>query len=375
MGSVRVESCRGRLRLRWRVDGQRYCFYLGLDDTPTNAANAKLKANEIERDIAQDIFDPTLERYRGGKASKSLEVHELFRRYLEHKRDEVYSQTLTKYSGLLTHLKAYFGGKTIGQLSPADCQKFKRYLENKLVPRTVQERLWMLESCWDWAIAQRKVATNPWKGMASKVKPGPAPRPNPFTLDEVRRIVEAFRQHRSYRHYADFVEFLLGTGCRTGEAIALVWGDVTEDCSQIWFGKTRSVSKIQELKAGQAGFVPLSRHLRELLQRRRPVEVDPEALIFPAPRGGYLDKHNFRRVWENRLAIAGVPYRKPYTSRHTLITYWLQQGEDPLTVAKFCRTSPRMIYRSYAGYIPSKTTLPALLDSAFASLDLADPGN
>ncbi|GAB4131503.1 MAG: hypothetical protein Fur0046_00550 [Cyanobacteria bacterium J069] len=67
MGRVRVESCRDRLRLRWGGEGQRSCFYPGLDDTPANAANAQLKANEIERDIAQDIFDPTLERYRGDR--------------------------------------------------------------------------------------------------------------------------------------------------------------------------------------------------------------------------------------------------------------------------------------------------------------------
>lgn len=377
MAEVSVESFKGRLRLRWRVEGHRYCLSLGLDDTPNNAAIARLQASEIEKDIRQEVFDPNLEKYRGKRVGKSLRVYEVFEKFIDHKRGEVYKQTLTKYNGLLSSLKTHFGDKSIGQLTAADCQQFKQWLAGRIVARTLKEQLTMLSSAWDWAVEHRKVAMNPWKGMAKQVKPGPVPPPNPFSIEEIQRIVQTFRNHPSYGFYADYTEFLLGSGCRIGEAIALTWGDITDDCSQIWFGKTYYRGDEKELKAGQAGFVPLSRGLQELLQRRRPPNASPQMLVFPAPRGGHLDDKNFcNRAWKSILSAAGVPYRKPYTSRKTLITYWLSQGEDPLIVAKFTRTSVRMIYRHYAGYIPSKATLPNLpLDSVFPTSSSSNTGN
>ncbi len=47
--------------------------------------------------------------------------------------------------------------------------------------------------------------------------------PKPFTSEEIKAIIQGFEQDRYYSHYAGFVEFLFGTGCRTGEAIGLCW--------------------------------------------------------------------------------------------------------------------------------------------------------
>ncbi|MEP0915322.1 hypothetical protein NC981_00700 [Leptolyngbya sp. DQ-M1] len=109
--------------------------------------------------------------------------------------------------------------------------------------------------------------------------------------------------------------------------------------------------------------MPLSKSLQQMLLRRRAIDVKPEALIFPTPRkGGYMDNANFRnRAWKTVLSELDIPYRKPNTSRHTLISYWLKQGEDPATVAKYTRTSLKMIFEHYGHYIPSKATLPDIL--------------
>ncbi|MBD2433922.1 MULTISPECIES: hypothetical protein [Fischerella] len=36
---------------------------------------------------------------------------------------------------------------------------------------------------------------------------------NPFSRDERDRIIEAFKNNRYYKHYAQFIEFLFMTGC------------------------------------------------------------------------------------------------------------------------------------------------------------------
>ncbi|QZZ21133.1 DUF3596 domain-containing protein [Leptothermofonsia sichuanensis E412] len=61
---VNLEAFEGRLRLRWRHGGKRYCLALGLSDRPVNRLVGEQKARVIEADIATGNFDSTLVKYR-----------------------------------------------------------------------------------------------------------------------------------------------------------------------------------------------------------------------------------------------------------------------------------------------------------------------
>ena len=52
------------------------------------------------------------------------------------------------------------------------------------------------------------------------------------------------------------------------------------------------------------------------------------ALVFPAERGGYLDRHNFRnRELKPAQIAAGIePLRRIYDLRHTFATFALRAG-------------------------------------------------
>jgi hypothetical protein len=45
--------------------------------------------------------------------------------------------------------------------------------------------------------------------------------------------------------------------------------------------KAYNCGNLQQLKAGDAGFVPLSKSLQQILLRCCPINAEPEALIFP----------------------------------------------------------------------------------------------
>lgn len=368
MGKVSIEVFKGNIRLRWRHEGQRYCLGMGMKDTAANRAIATLRVAEIERDLEYGMFDVSLAKYRGDRLGRSpIKVYELFEKFIDSKRGQVYQQSLQKYRGVLKNLKLYFKERNAAALTPADCQKFKEWLSDRLESITLKQYLTMAKSCWEWAIEHRILRDNPWKDVVKRVPRGVVKAPQPFSAQEIKEIIRGFRLHSEYSYYADFVEFLLSTGCRPGEAIALTWQDVSEDCSQLWIGKSYSRGSLKGTKPEKAGFVPLGKGLQQMLLRRRPFAPAPDALVFPTPRSkGYMDDGNFRnRAWKTVLEDLGIPYRKPYTTRSTLITYWLQQGEDPLVVAKFTRTSVRMIYEHYAGYIPNNARLPDILGDAF----------
>jgi integrase len=221
----------------------------------------------------------------------------------------------------------------------------------------------LLSACWDWAIESELLTLNPWKLVARRIKPAKTTAPNPFNPGEVAKIITGFRTDRYYAYYSDYVEFMLGSGCRPGEVIALKWRHVAEDCLSVWIGEAYYRGMSKETKNTKSGTVPLSQALTRLLLKRKPARIDPEALVFPAPKGGHIHDQDFRnRAWKKVLGKLDIPYRKPYTTRSTLISYWLSQGEDPMTVAKLTRTSVKTIYEHYAGSIKSNVRLPDILE-------------
>jgi len=72
-------------------------------------------------------------------------------------------------------------------------------------------------------------------------------------------------------------------------------------------------------------------------------------LLFPAPRGGYFDLHNFRnRYWKPAQAAAGIePSRRVYDLRHTFATFALRAGISTFDLSRYMGASLTMIDRHY----------------------------
>ncbi|MCX5963384.1 MAG: DUF3596 domain-containing protein [Cyanobacteria bacterium] len=76
---MKVESFKGRFRLRWSFQGERFSLSLGLDDTQWGRTIAQGRVSQIETDIITGKFDRTLATYRTGciqtvPAKSSLEM-------------------------------------------------------------------------------------------------------------------------------------------------------------------------------------------------------------------------------------------------------------------------------------------------------------
>ena len=97
--------------------------------------------------------------------------------------------------------------------------------------------LTQISACCEWANESGMIASNPFQGMAKKIKvfKDTSKTIDPFTVDEKNAIIGAFEVHPVYGYYAPFVKFLFMTGCRTGEAIGLQWKHVSHDCKTINF--------------------------------------------------------------------------------------------------------------------------------------------
>jgi integrase len=234
-GIIKIEVFKDRLRLRWSTSGDRFCIYVGLPDTKINRSAAEAKARQIELDIISGNFDRTLKKYKPEvKISESrITVADLFEKYCEHKAKVNEKPTQVKYLAVLARLREFFDKKLVEDLTTHDCEKFLIWLEKYNAKRTIKDRLSILKACWQWNNEK-----NVWEEVAGKVKVPPQQKPKPFTKEEITMIINAFRGDRYYKPYADYVEFLFGTGCRTGEVIGLRWKHLSDDCSTAWIGES-----------------------------------------------------------------------------------------------------------------------------------------
>jgi integrase len=67
-----------------------------------------------------------------------------------------------------------------------------------------------------------------------------------------------------------------------------------------------------------------------------------------AYRPASYDAKNFcNRYWKPALAELGIDYRKPYNTRHTLISHGLEAGMNPVAIAALTGHDDRESYRSF----------------------------
>ncbi len=382
-GTVKIESDKGWLRLRFTYQGKRRAFALGLPDTNINRKFAEQKARQIELDIISSNFDSSLQKYKPQKNNEDAKTNlitaeELILKFIEYKSKLVSSpRSLEKYQTVLTHLQSVkFKDKAItDSLSnklaidlQQDCSEHcYNYLLCKLAPITLKQSIVSLSACWQWGINQEIVEFDPWKSLIKRIKVPPKPMPKPFTKQEIKAIIQGFEQDRYYSHYVVFVEFLFGTGCRTGEAIGLCWKHLNEECSNVWIGESLSRGIRKSTKTNRARTITLTSRLQSLLLSMKSKNFDEnfdlDRPVFRSREGNPIDDHNFRnRAWKSVLAKVGVEYRKPYNTRHTLISHALDQGMNPVAVAQLTGHDVQTLYENYAGNVNSRPMLPEILE-------------
>ncbi len=358
--AVKVESLRGNLRLRWSYQGKRQCLSLGLYDTPLARKVAQGKATIIEADLVTGNFDDTLRKYKGVSADKPQECTftavGLFAKFTDQRK--VDPRTLEKYSAIATKLRDYFQSRN-ANVSIEAADRFREWLGESIAPISQKEYIGTIGTCWNWAVKENLVPDSPWGDVLKRVKVPPKQRPRPFSKAEISAILDGFKGNRYYRYYTDFVTFLLGTGCRTGEAIGLRWAHLSEDCGKVWIGESVSRGIRKSTKTNRDREFRLSEPLQTMLLHRRPETYRPDDFVFPSPKGKALVDRNFRkRAWIQTLKNAGVEYRKPYNCRHTFISHSLAHGVNPMAIAQMTGHDPEILFKHYAADIQGGLVCP-----------------
>ena len=364
-GTVQVKNSNDRLQLVFSWQRQRYYFSTGLPDSPINRKLAEQKARQIELDFVSGNFDPSLDKYRPEveqsqsqrKTPATPKLLDLWLQYMEYRTPNISPTTLNStYEPVAAHIRKC---KTDGLKNPL---KFRTELLKATTESQARRSLMQISAACDWGLKHNLIQENPFSGMYLDMLQSKAPPPVAFTVEERDRIIAAFandsRPGTDYRHYAPFVKFLFWTGCRPCEAIGLRWGSVLPDCSRVHFHESiveisgRKVRRKEDKTAVKRWFT-CPDNLKELLQSIRPEHPDPEALVFPSPKGHSMTASNFRdRGWTAILSELGLSMKEgikmtPYNCRDTFITLQALQGHSSTTIARWVGNSSKIIEERY----------------------------
>jgi integrase len=362
---------------------------LGLSDTPENMAKAQEIARIAQTDLFRDELDVTLEKYSPfifektlQQAESTLEVFELCEKYVEEKvKPDLACGTQLIYKSYLGAIKTCSSADII-----KDAIKIKDSIRKTRAASQTRLILDFLHRVVEWGKRNElmpKNAENPYKelkqdvsGKASYQKPKHIQELLGHKTDEDRRayspheavaIIEEFAHHGKTKGvYKDLVEFLFLTGCRTSEALGLRWIDVSDDCSEITFRHSycRWSKELKDLKTARHGKTsrkfPSGEKLKLLLLRIRSQikDFNPKDYVFNR-NGSPINYTSFHAIWaghkdnrggvikrlikENKIST----YLKPYSTRHSFITWQLAKGQTPANVAKLVGNTPEMIYQHY----------------------------
>jgi len=282
------------------------------------------------------------------------------------------------------HLAPFFGALRVTELEERHVLAFiaKKSGEDAAKPlkaSTLGTILSVLRRACALEVEAGTIARNPCRNLGrllEKVKRRQAEEVEhvaAWSHEEVATLLSVAREHEP--GFYPLLAFLLHTGARKGEAMALKWQDVDWNGGRLHIRRALSRGQLGPPKSDKARSVALppalAETLRELLRERRRQCLErkwrevPE-LVFCSRKGGPLQERNVTRSWERcrrRAQAEGVRPLRLHDARHTYASLALAAGKSVRWVAhQLGHASPELTLRVYAHAMRSEETDLSFLD-------------
>ncbi|MFU8830870.1 MAG: Arm DNA-binding domain-containing protein [Wenzhouxiangella sp.] len=256
------------------------------------------------------------------------------------------------------HLLPAFGTRPVHEIRRADILAFRAELAKK--PGRGGRRISNVRinsvMLWLSQILNEASLRFEFPPATTGIKPLKTPKPDvePFSLDEVNKIVDTCRPE--WRPY--FITRFF-TGLRSGEIHGLRWHCLDFERNQILIRETLVDGEIQQGaktydSCRDIAMLPL---VREALLIQRAATPEHVEWVFHASNHQPIDTGNFTaRIWKPLLGYLGLRYRRPYQTRHTTATLLLAAGESPEWIARLMgHANTEMLFTRYSRYVQDLT--------------------
>ena len=255
--------------------------------------------------------------------------------------------TRARYEGIVgKHIEPTWGRVALAEVALADVAAWLgRLTDSGLAPATVRYVHRVLSLALAYAVLDGRLARNPAEGVPL---PRAKSRPKRFlTHVEVERLADECAR------YSTLVYVLGYTGLRWGEVAALHVADL--DLMRRRIAVHRAMAEVGGKaivgtpKDHERRDVPVPAFLVDELARLVAGRA-PDALVFPAPGGGFLRNGNFRRNdFDAAAERAGVHDVTPHGLRHTAASLAHQAGASVVTISRMLgHSSPLVTMKVYS---------------------------
>lgn len=278
------------------------------------------------------------------------------------KKNEVKTGTLERLMQSNECLKKYdIANEKISDVSPLDIQ----FYINKITDEgysfsTIKKQLELIRASLRKAVSLKLIAENPATeiGMPSKEKVKKPKEVLAYDEKEQQRLQLFISQHADVNAVL-CVAFMIETGLRAGEAMALMWNDVDLEKHRCNVHATivnlhiPSKAYLQDSPKTDSSIrtVPLNARATEILQTIQ--KRATSEFIFGEADSGYnkgnrLEYPTLIRNIKIMCASAGVPYRGAHVFRHTFATNCYYKGVDIKVLSKLLGHSDvKVTYNTY----------------------------
>jgi integrase len=311
--------------LRFTYHGQQVRRSTGTTDR--RLAEAIL--GKVRAQIVEGRFFETLEE-------KTRTFDELMERYLtEHaaKKSEP-----RHYHGYAKRLTAFFGGRTLGEITPKLIADYKvlRYAAG-LKPASINRELASLKKAFNLAVREWEwCRENPVSKVSMERENNQ--RDRWLSVEEEARFLQGCAP---WLH--DLVTFALHTGMRMGEILALTWRGV--DFSR------RTVMVVRS-KNGERRTIPVNETVLSVLKEKAKVRSLKTDVVFCSKVFTPIESGHLRRSFRLALSKAQIEDFRFHDLRHTFATRLVQAGVDLYKVQRLLGHKSPIMTQRYAHHYP-----------------------
>jgi len=308
--------------------------------------------NQIERgtfDYAQHFPDSPRAKTLSTVPGRAITIEAALEGWLKRAKSEVEKSTYIGYGkSVHNRLIPAFGHISLADITKSDVRNWASGLA--CGRKSVSNMLTPLRQVLADAFDDDLINKNPLHGFTIKKKGDNRVEPDPFTPEELSRILD-IADGQIY----NFVQLWAWTGLRTSEIIALEWGDIDAEYVHVRRALVENEIKGPKTEAGNRSVLLLS-PAREALKAQRQHTYFAGQVIFHNPRtnaGWKCNKAFAEHYWKPLLKKAEVRYRKPYQLRHTYASTLLSADECIHWLARqMGHRDATMILRTYGKWIP-----------------------
>ena len=304
--------------------------------------STKLKATVenlkiIKKQIIPDIYDgigkePILRE----KEIKNWTLEDFAIEFFQLKKNKIREHTLNRnIMHFNNHIAPYFAKRELKNITALEIERWQNKLEKNYKSSTIQKLRTIFSEILKKAKDNDFVYRNPFEKVPGIQKKNTG-EVNPFTEKELNVII---RNTNGYMK--NFIQFMVATGMRPGEIIALKWTDIDLEMKKINVERTRIRSiKKGEIQNGEVKTASSERTVdllilaEEAILRQKELTYKYEYVFLNQSKKPFYSHDiiglNFRKI----LKKSEIKERPLYNLRHTFASQLISKGADITWVSK-----------------------------------------